>query len=291
MSPDDTEATYRKKGKDRSKGYVGHISETANPKNKINLITDIDIQPNNRDDASILEQGLPEMLAKTPDLEEYHNDGLYASPGVDLIMEREGIKQIQSTIRGRRSNGGMKMVRQENGEIIVNCAGGQSVKALRKSKRWRAEFNYSICKGCPFKDKCTSRITGTKTNKHKRYLSFYDKVILCHERMNNITTIPEDRRTLRANVEATVKESKRGVKNGKLRVRGLLKAKFYLTLIAIAINLSRIHSLEYPRNKAKTKANLEPISFKYLVYWAMMITKLLTQDIMGSRLNYRLARK
>lgn len=241
MSPDDAQATFRKKGKDRSKGYVGHISETANPANAVNLITDIDVQPNNTDDAKILENRLPEMLEKTPDLNEYHGDGLYGSPSLDLLMKANGIKQIQTSMRGRKSEGAMKMIQDQSGAVFVNCGGGQRVKAEKKRKMWRAEFNYSICQTCPLKAKCAARISGTKRNKHKRYLVFYDKVILRHQRAENIKSLPEERKTLRANVEATVKESKRGIKNGKLRVRGLLKAKFYLTWTAIAINLGRIH--------------------------------------------------
>lgn len=40
MSPGDEDATYRSKGKVNSKGFAGHISETANPENDLNLITD-----------------------------------------------------------------------------------------------------------------------------------------------------------------------------------------------------------------------------------------------------------
>lgn len=247
MSPDDGQATFRKKGKERSKGYTGHISETADPDNQINLITDIDVQPNNVDDAKILENRLGEMLKKTPGLAEYHGDGLYGSPSLDILMEKEKIKQIQTSMRGRRSNGGMEMWRQENGQVIVKCGGGQSVQAIRKSKTWRAEFDYVKCEKCPLKDKCTARITGTKRNNPKRYLTFYDKVILCHARARNINSIPEERRTIRANVEATVKEAKRGIKNGKLRVRGLLKAKFYLVWTALAINLTRIHRFSFSK--------------------------------------------
>lgn len=50
------------------------------------------VHPNNVDDAKILEDRLPEMLEKTPDLNEYHADGLYGNQGVDKIMNEAGIK-------------------------------------------------------------------------------------------------------------------------------------------------------------------------------------------------------
>lgn len=241
MSPDDDQATYRKKGKVESKGYVGHISETANPDNELNLITDLAVKPNNTDDAKILEERLPEMIKKTPQLDEYHADGLYGNQVIDKQMEKHNIKQIQSTIRGRKSGGGIKVQKQENGQLTVNCKGGQTVKAVKRKTAWRAEFDYAICKQCPFKDRCTSKVTGTKRNAHKRYLTISEKTVLTHTRFNNINKLPEERKKIRANVEATIKEAKRGIKNGKLRVRGLLKAKYYLIWTSIGINLGRIH--------------------------------------------------
>jgi len=87
MAPDDSQATYRKKGNKRSKGYVGHISETAHPDNDINLITDAVVYPNNKDDAQILEERLPGMMDKTPELNEYFADGLYGSPKVEELRK------------------------------------------------------------------------------------------------------------------------------------------------------------------------------------------------------------
>ena len=48
-SPDDPDATKRKKRKINSRGYVGHLSETSNPENKLNLITDMVVAPNNKE--------------------------------------------------------------------------------------------------------------------------------------------------------------------------------------------------------------------------------------------------
>jgi hypothetical protein len=62
--------------------------------------------------------------------------------------------------------------------------------------------------------------------------------------LHNIYKIPEERRKLRANVEATIKEVKRGIKNGKSRLRGLIRNRFYLTFTSISVNLTRIHKYE-----------------------------------------------
>lgn len=246
MSPDDQQATYRDKGQLGKKGYSGHISETANPENKINFITDCVVVQNNIDDARILEDRLPEMIAKTPDLSEYHADGNYGSPSVDKIMEAHSIIQIQSSMRGRKAFAKMDITEGASGVFWVTCEGGQKIKAEKTQKGRNPEnrkvvFNYEKCLQCFLKDKCKSYILGLKVNRPKRVWYFSDEKIRLQKRLQNTNEIPESRRKLRANVEATVKEAKRGVKNGKVRIRGKVRIKFYLSMTSIAVNLTRIH--------------------------------------------------
>ncbi|MBN2520949.1 MAG: transposase, partial [Bacteroidales bacterium] len=266
MSPDDAEATFRHKRDNGSKGYSGHISETANTDNKLNLITDIVVVPNNVDDAKILEERLPEMINKTPELYEYHADGNYGSPSVDEIMENNNIVQIQTAMRGRKAYAKMEIKEGQKGTYWVTCEQGQRVKAEKaikgkNAKRHKAIFDYNKCLQCPLKDKCKSRIMGVKTNRPKRTWYFSDEKIRLHKRLQNINLIPEERRKLRANVEATVKEVKRGIKNGKVRIRGKERIKFYLSMTSIAVNLTRIHkyliynNLYFACNEIKTFIN------------------------------------
>lgn len=256
MSPDDEDATFRDKGYLGKKGYCGHISETANPENALNLISDIIVVPNNVDDAKILEKRLPEMINKTSDLSEYHADGNYGSPSVDEIMEKYGIIQIQNAVRGKKAYARMEIKEDEDRNYWVTCEYGQRVRAEKatkgkNAKRHKAVFNYEKCLLCPLNDKCNSRIMGVRINRPKRIWYFYQKKIRLHKRLQNINLIPESRRKLRANVEATVKEVKRGIKNGKVRVRGQRRIMFYLSMTSIAINLTRIH--KYLSSKRLTK--------------------------------------
>lgn len=54
QSPYDEEATYRKKGHDAAKGYVANITETCNPGNGVQLITQVSVAPNTTDDQQLL---------------------------------------------------------------------------------------------------------------------------------------------------------------------------------------------------------------------------------------------
>ena len=249
LSPDDDEATFRNKGTLGKKGYCGHISETANPNNPLNLITDCAIVPNNVDDAKILENRLPEMISKTPDLSEYHADGNYGSPAVDQIMEENNITQVQNAVRGRKAFAKMHIEKKAVKGYQVTCEYGQKVTAEkatkgRQAKRFKAVFDYHKCLKCPLSGICKAQVMGVKIGKPKRVWYFSEEKIRLHRRLQNINNIPEERRKLRANVEATVKEVKRGVKNGKVRLRGKHRISYYLCMTALAVNLTRIHNYQ-----------------------------------------------
>ncbi|MFC2101162.1 transposase [Bacteroidota bacterium] len=243
MSPDDPEATYREKSWQKSKGYVGHLSETANQENELQLITDIALMPNNVGDAEILKKRLPEMIRKTPDIKEYFTDGQYGGPEVDRIMESNNIKQYQSGIRGRKSYGGLRIHQKKDGTLFAKCSGGQDVQVIKK-QGWSATFDYNICSKCPLGKSCTTRLSGTKQDLLNRKWYIRQKQILAHLRINNVETLPEDKRTLRANVEATVRQLQFGMRNRKVRVRTKIRTNAYLVLTAIATNLRRIHSYQ-----------------------------------------------
>jgi hypothetical protein len=233
-----------------AKGIMGgHISETANPENKFNLITDLTVTPNNEDDAKILENRLPYMVEKTPELSEYHADGKYGSPKLDVIAKDNSIMLIQTAVRGRKSESKVILEKDEAGDFWVSCSQGQKVRGeitnnTEGDRHGRAVFNDDRCKLCPYQNKCLARPVGGKRKEKKRIWYFNEIKIMSHQRSQNIYKIPEERRKLRSNVEATIKEVKRGIKNGKSRLRGLIRNSFYLTLTSISVNLTRIHKYE-----------------------------------------------
>ncbi|MEJ2628791.1 MAG: transposase, partial [bacterium] len=238
MSPDDETATFHKKREICSKGYCGHISETSNPENKFNLITDIEIKPNNISDSKILEDRIPEMVRKTPELKEYHTDGGYGSPKVDELMEGNKINQIQTSISGRKAYAKISIIEADKNEYWATCEFGQKVKAEKTARNWRAVFDNKKCLSCPLNQKCATKKHMGKTKKSNRIWYFTLEKIRLHKREQYYEKLPDKRKTLRANVEATVKEVKRGVKNGKVRIRCMVRIKFYLSMTSIAVNLT-----------------------------------------------------
>jgi hypothetical protein len=237
QSPDDPEATYRNRDEESFRGYVLHLAETADPENALQLITDVAVAPNNVEDSRILGERLPEMHRKTPDLGELHTDGAYGSPANDQELAQRQILAVQTGIRGPSAQAPIRIEQDQAGLLHVRCAAGHVVPGSSTAKHYKAEFAAASCAGCPFAAVCPTqlRLHGGRT------FYFTEAELLKRLRHYRIETLPEERRTLRANVEATIRQVKAPCRNGKLRTRGLGGVRRYAYLRAVAVNFGRIY--------------------------------------------------
>ncbi|MCS6910334.1 MAG: transposase [Anaerolineales bacterium] len=78
QSLDDPEASDHTKGTAHSKGYVVNLTETCDPQNALQLITKVQVAPNNTSDAQLLNEALPNLKERT-ELDTLVTDGAYAS--------------------------------------------------------------------------------------------------------------------------------------------------------------------------------------------------------------------
>ena len=157
QSPDDLEATFRKKRGESYIGYVTNVTETADPDNPFQLITKVQTEANATDDAKMLAEALPELVERT-ELETMHSDGGYNSAEVDTICHDEGIELVQTAIRGGKPSSeqvnlsDFTFVLDEAGKPIgITCPKGKTgiVEAGRKVGRYTATFMRSDCVDCP----------------------------------------------------------------------------------------------------------------------------------------------
>ena len=233
QSPDDIDATYRKKDKKIAKGQSVNVTETANPENGLNLLTDIAVKPNNTHDSDIMNDRIESLKEKTPDLKELHTDGGYGSEDNDRKFEELGITHIQTAVRGRKSKVEMK-IEEIEGEYEVSCP-LQKVVSEKTRSRYKACFDKKICDRCSLAGDCPTLI-------RKRVYYFTHEQYLSNKRKRNINALPHKRRKLRPNVEATIKEFVKPFNHkGKLRVRGQFKTMIYACSMGISINFGRIH--------------------------------------------------
>ena len=243
QSPDDIDATYRKKRNRHYKGQSVNVTETANPDNELNLITDVAVYSNDTDDSKILNERLEPIAEKTPDLKELHTDGAYGSEDNDRKMEKLKITHVQTAVRGRKAEVSMEIEEVSEDQYTVKCP-HQSVNSQKTKMRHKACFDLEICRQCPLSNSCPAK---EQSNKRTYYFDRSD--YLLGKRNRNIRSLPPERRKIRPNVEATVKEFTKPFNHkGKLRVRGLFKTMVYAHAMAISINFGRVwrHIAEDP---------------------------------------------
>jgi len=243
QSPDDEDSTYRKKREQESKGFTINATETANPENAIQLLNDIVVNKNNIDDTKILEERIDKLIEKTPNLNELHTDGGYGSEEVDKKMEEHNITLVTTAVRGRESQIEKTITQNSENEqeYTVKCP-KQEVISTPTGKRNKVVFDTEKCSDCPLKTECNIL-------KNKGIYYFTHSDYLKNQRNNNISKIPKERRKIRPNVEATIKEFKNKTKAGKLKVRGIFKTKLFAFAMGISINFGRIYRLIMSNNE------------------------------------------
>ena len=234
QSPDDQDATYRKKKDQHSKGYTINGTETANPDNPLQLVTDIAVTPNNVDDSHILNNRIDKIKEKTPELNELHTDGGYGSEDNDKKLEQLEVTQVTTAVRGRESGIEKKIeqISQSPDVYTVECP-YQKAESVPTKQRHKVRFETTVCLVCLLKERCQ-----IFKNKGRYYFTHED--YLQNRRNRNIMNIPQERRKIRPNVEALMKEFKARAPGGKAKVRGLFKTSLFAFNAGIAINFGRI---------------------------------------------------
>jgi hypothetical protein len=237
QSPDDIDATYRNKDGKEIRGQSINVVETAHPENPLNLITDVSVHPANKDDSKVLHERLDTLKGKTPELEELHFDGTYGSSDNDRKCEQHSITPVQTAVRGPKPAVEMSIEKISETAYSVSCP-QQTVTSAPTRTRHKAVFDLAVCKRCSLRSTCP-----TIKRKQDRVLYFTHEYSLALKRQKMIDTLPEERRKLRSNVEATVNEFVCKMPRRKLKVRGAFKASLFAFSVAMSVNFGRIYRL------------------------------------------------
>ena len=237
QSPDDLDATYRNKDGKEIRGQSINVVETAHPENPLNLITDVSVNPVNKDDSKVLHERLDTLKEKTPELEELHFDGAYGSSDNDRKCEQQGITAVQTAVRGPKPAVEMSIEKISDKAYSVSCP-QQTVTSAPTRKRQKAVFDLTVCTRCPLRSTCP-----TIKRKKDRVLYFTHEYFLALKRQKGINSLPEERKKLRSNIEATVQEFVCKMPHRKLKVRGAFKASVFAFCVAMGVNFGRIYRL------------------------------------------------
>ena len=246
QSVDDLEASYRTKGTGHYKGYVANITETCDPENEIQLITKVQVAPNNVDDGQLLAEALPNLKERTC-LETLITDGGYGAEVSDDALHEQEVTLIQTAIRGAQpsadkfSLSDFVIEHNEKGDPnALTCPQGQTAPVLAgRTTGWQVRFDPELCSTCPFQldGRCRTR----PQKRDPRYLlTFTTQEMRAAQRRRNYLLHQDHSHNLRSAVEASVRSVKHPFPAGKLPVRGQFRVACLAIASAATTNVRRI---------------------------------------------------
>jgi hypothetical protein len=247
QSLDDLEATYREKNRVGYKGYVANVTETCDPENGLQLITDVRVASNTTEDSALLNEALPELKQRT-NLDTLYTDGAYGSPEGDIVLREQQVTLIQTAIRGRKPDieqlhlADFAIDQDEQGlPLTITCPQGQTVPVTPSSKpaRFAAEFASATCESCPLYT--AGRCPPQPDNRRRSLRLTFDQAEAeksQRHRRSRAEYHPDH--NLRAAVESTVRSLKHPFPDSKLPVRGLFRVTCLIVAAAAMTNVRRI---------------------------------------------------
>ena len=255
QSVDDLEATYRTKGTGHYKGYVANITETCDPENELQLITKVQVSPNNVDDGQLLAEALPNLKERTS-IETMITDGGYGSEVSDAALQEQEVTLIQTAIRGAQptqdkfSLSDFVIKQNEKGDpSLITCPQKQTAPVLSgRTTGWQARFDPAICSTCPFQlDGCCR--TQPQKRDPRYLLTFTTAEVRSAKRRKDYLAHQDNSHNLRSAVEATVRSVKHPFPAGKLPVRGQFRVTCMTIASAATTNVRRIQRYQIAKMK------------------------------------------
>jgi hypothetical protein len=247
QSPDDWEATYREKHGQGHRGYVANLTETCDPGNEVQLITQVQVAPNTQDDEQLAVEAVPGLKART-DLEELWTDGGYNGPAAEAAFRENQIEHMPTNVRGGHGAPerlGLDTFGWETDEmghpVAVTCPGGQRVQVRggRKRDHFLADFEEMRCQTCVLRGQCP---TQSVKRRAKRVLRVQTRAVQVARLRQRVAQTRGRGKNRRAAVESTVRSVTHpfGGQSGKLPVRGQIRVTQVVICSALMVNVRRI---------------------------------------------------
>ena len=271
LSPDDPEATFRRKGNSTYCGYVTNVTETCAPDNPFQLIVQVQTAANTTEDATLLCDALPQVKERTG-VDTLYNDATFCSPEADQVLREQQVTQVPSDLRGCAPNpahlgiADFNLANNPDGvPHQIACPQGQSLPILpgRKPQWYRVRFDLGICQACSLQAGCPSQVN--KSNPW-RTLRFSQKQFDVALRRQRSAAYHQAGKNLRAAVEATIGALKRPFSDDQLPVRGSYRVGVMMIGSALMVNVRRIqrYLVKQDEQQQQTSAQARPVETLHL---------------------------
>ena len=215
QSPHDTECDFRSKDSKKTKGYSHNIAETCTSDNKVNLISDVQIETATHPDNEFTIPAINNSQEILHDkIQSLHADGAYNSTSGQKFTSFENINFYLTGFQG--SPGRYDLTMKDN-ELHV------------------------------FDNKKKTQVVVTKTKKNKYriatetgYRYFSEKEIESCRLRKQVEQLPKEIGNRRNNVEATIYQLAYHLRKDKTKYRGKFKNKIWAILRSLWVNFVRI---------------------------------------------------
>lgn len=238
QSPHDPDATFRSKGDQAKQGYSVTLAETCIKENKIQIITDVIVEENNKDDSNIFEDNFERIMDK--ETKTAIVDGAYLNDKIKGKIEKNNKEIVATAIRGRKPKKDKVSLldfKIKNNKLI-SCPNGKKPVSQESGKNnITAKFSHKACDGCRFN--CIIR-----KNKRKDNVLILDKnkIEIEKQRIKYKTEEYLEKCRFRPAVENVMFLLKLHLRNGKSKFRGKIKIRNRSILRVIGINFNRLYA-------------------------------------------------
>ncbi len=260
-TPHNPQARYVRKGKQKITGDKGFVTETCDPENKTQFITDIEVTKATEHDSKQQSRIADRLIENELKPEKQYGDAGFVNGQTILDSKEKGI-ELEGPSAGRSQSfeahedkdrpldaGDFDTtIDEQTNELKVNkCPNGQVPKDQRRSE-WTGKiivhFDPDTCTSCFYVKLCPVKIgqrAATFTVDEAQYVG----ALRHHDYMGNQEYRKEC--AIRVGVEATVSELTRGHGIRKSRHRERSRTRLQLIFAALACNVKRFirHGEQY----------------------------------------------
>jgi hypothetical protein len=248
QSPHDPDATYNGR---KGKGYEVQVAETCHADNKVEIITHVEVTDACVSDAQATVPTLEALEARRLQPQELVADTTYGSGANAVTAACRGTELISpvggpATVAEKQASD--EMLTMADFEIDPRpeepavCPAGYFSTAQapsgKRAHRLEVTFERSTCEGCALFGQCPAPLNRAADG----YLLIVDLAATNLERRRRAEANGsfKERYAIRAGIEATNSELKRGHGLGDLRVRGRPRVELAVHLKALACNIKRM---------------------------------------------------
>jgi hypothetical protein len=242
QTPHDPDVTY---SGHKGKGYSVQIMETCHNEGKPEILTEAETEPACQSDQQATMPLLKDLDERGILPDECYADTLYGS--TENVIEAEKLDvEIVSPLAGRKVDPPAEddvtvgdFVVDLAGELPICPAGHPAVAEASDTEKGTVEATFAAehCAGCDLSDRCPARERSDGSRVLKTTLQEHT---VARRRRYQATDEFKQRYKIRAGIEGTNSEMKRGHGLGNMRIRGHPRVRLAVYLKATACNMKRM---------------------------------------------------